>query len=84
VIIAQAQLRIEHRYRALNVLTGLLCAVSLTAPVALGTWFGAVGMAGGWLFSVTAVAALAWWLTGHSDAAARPLTRNQPAHVSER
>jgi O-antigen/teichoic acid export membrane protein len=69
VIIAQAQLRIEHRYRALNLLTGFLCAVSLVVPVALGRWFGAVGMAGGWLLSISAVAALAWWLTRRSDVA---------------
>jgi O-antigen/teichoic acid export membrane protein len=84
VIIAQAQLRIEHRYRALNLLTGFLCAVSLAVPVALGTWFGAVGMAGGWLLSVSAASALAWWLTGHSDAAARPVTQDEAAHVAGR
>jgi O-antigen/teichoic acid export membrane protein len=84
VIIAQAQLRIEHRYRALNLLTGFLCAVSLAVPVALGTWFGEVGMAGGWLLSVSAAAALAWWLTGHSDAAARPTTQAEAAHVAGR
>jgi O-antigen/teichoic acid export membrane protein len=81
VIIAQAQLRIEHRYRALNLLTGSLCAVSLAVPVALGTWFGAAGMAGGWLLSVSAVAALAWWLTGRSDAAARPVTPDEAANA---
>ena len=82
VIIVQAQLRIEHRYRALNLLTGCLCAVSLGVPVALGTWFGAPGMAGGWLLSLSAIAALAWWLTGHAAAAARPITQDEAAHVT--
>ena len=84
VIIAQAQLRIEHRYRALNLLTGFLCAVSLAAPVALGSWFGVVGMAGGWLLSISVAAALAWWLTGHPGAAAHPTTQEQATHVARR
>ena len=84
VIIVQAQLRIEHRYRALNLLTGFFCAVSLAVPVALGTWFGAVGMAGGWLLSVSGIAALAWWLTGHCAAAAGPVTRDEAAHDARR
>jgi len=80
VIIAQAQLRIEHRYRALNLLTGFLCVVSLAMPVALGSWFDAAGMAGGWLLSISAVVALAWWLTGRAAAAAGSLTRDEVAH----
>jgi hypothetical protein len=67
----------------LNLLTGFLCAVSLAVPVALGTWFGAFGMAGGWLLSVSAAAALAWWLTRQADVA-QPTTQDQVAHVAER
>jgi O-antigen/teichoic acid export membrane protein len=82
VIIAQAQLRIGHRYRSLNLLTGVLCAASLLVPVAMGTWLGAAGMAGGWLLSISAAAALAWWLTAHSDAAAGRMTQDQATHVA--
>jgi O-antigen/teichoic acid export membrane protein len=82
VIIAQAELRIQHRYGALNVLTGFLCVVSLVGPVALGTWSGAVGMAGGWLLSVSVSAAVARWLTARSDAAARHVTQDEAAHVA--
>jgi O-antigen/teichoic acid export membrane protein len=84
VIIAQAQLRIEHRYRALNLLTGFLCAVSLVVPVVLGMWFSAVGMAAGWLLSVSVVAALAWSLTARSPAAARPMIQDEATHVAGR
>jgi O-antigen/teichoic acid export membrane protein len=81
VIIAQTQLRIEHRHRALTVLTGFLCAASLAVPVVLSMWFGALGMAGGWLLSLAVVAGLAWWLTGHSDPTARPMTQDEQ-HMS--
>jgi O-antigen/teichoic acid export membrane protein len=63
VIIAQAQLRIEHRFSAVTVLTGCLCAASLGLPIGLAQPFGSIGMAGGFLLSVTASAVLAWRLT---------------------
>jgi O-antigen/teichoic acid export membrane protein len=66
VIMAQSQLRAEHRFRALTVVTGVFCAISLTVPVVGGVASGVHAMAAGWLGAVTATAVLAWRQTAGS------------------
>jgi O-antigen/teichoic acid export membrane protein len=76
VIIAQAQLRIEHRFLAVTLLTGSLCVGSLGLPAALVPGFGVVGMTVGWLLSVLAATVLAWRLTARSGSGTRPRNEN--------
>jgi O-antigen/teichoic acid export membrane protein len=68
VVITQAQLRIEHRFPAVTVLTGCLCAGALTLPVALAPALGGTGMALGWLVCVLAAAVLAARLARPAEA----------------
>jgi O-antigen/teichoic acid export membrane protein len=60
VIMAQSQLRAEHRFRALTLVTGVFCVVSLTVPVVAGVAGGVRAMAAGWFGAVAATALLAW------------------------
>jgi O-antigen/teichoic acid export membrane protein len=60
VMLAQTQLRIEHRFAAVTVLTGAFCVASLGLPLVLAVPFRTLGMAAGWLATVTATAGVAW------------------------
>jgi O-antigen/teichoic acid export membrane protein len=62
VILAQTRLRIEHRFPALTVLTGVFCLASLVLPVAAAPAFAVPGMAVGWLVAVGLTAGFATWL----------------------
>jgi O-antigen/teichoic acid export membrane protein len=80
VVSAQAQFRIEHRYRTVTLLTGCFCVLSLGVPVALGAAFGTSGMAVGWLLAVLASGILAHRLTSASSSS----WRRPPARTVDR